>query len=122
MQGQHRDAHLDDAAVALAEHDLEVGDVVCADRIERRVRLAHADAAAVGQHEARHVERFGRGFAWFDAGTHASLVDAATFVLVAGAALALRVRRDPSTIEEADIRASRVFDGGLDVDRKGITQ
>jgi probable Rubsico expression protein CbbX len=27
-----------------------------------------------------------------------------------------------STIEETDIRASRVFDGGLDVDRKGITQ
>ncbi|MGF1621824.1 MAG: CbbX protein [Rhodomicrobiaceae bacterium] len=27
-----------------------------------------------------------------------------------------------STIEEADIRASRVFEGGLDVDRKGVTQ
>ena len=27
-----------------------------------------------------------------------------------------------STIEEADIRASRVFQGGLDVDRKGVTQ
>jgi probable Rubsico expression protein CbbX len=27
-----------------------------------------------------------------------------------------------STIEEADIRASRVFEGGLDVDRKGVSQ
>jgi probable Rubsico expression protein CbbX len=27
-----------------------------------------------------------------------------------------------STIEEADIRASRVFEGGLDVDRKGVDQ
>ncbi|MCC5997320.1 MAG: glucose-1-phosphate thymidylyltransferase RfbA [Oceanicaulis sp.] len=27
-----------------------------------------------------HVERFGRGYAWFDAGTHASLLDAANFV------------------------------------------
>ena len=27
-----------------------------------------------------------------------------------------------STIEEADIRASRVFQGGLDVDRKGVNQ
>ena len=29
-----------------------------------------------------HVERMGRGFAWLDTGTHASLLDAATFVRI----------------------------------------
>ena len=32
------------------------------------------------QREALHVETLGRGFAWFDAGTHDSLVEASTFV------------------------------------------
>jgi Transmembrane secretion effector len=40
----------------------------------------------------------------------AMLVDAATFVAVAGAALAVRVRRDPSTLEEAE-RTPRARDG-----------
>ena len=49
----------------------------------------------------------------------AMLVDAATFVAVAGAALALRVRRDPSTIDEADVRAARSRRGRLPVRRPG---
>jgi MFS transporter len=40
----------------------------------------------------------------------AMLIDAATFVAVAGAALALRVRRDPRTLEEAE-RTPRARDG-----------
>lgn len=40
----------------------------------------------------------------------AMLVDAATFVAVAGAALAVRVRRDPSTLEDA-ARTPRACDG-----------
>jgi MFS family permease len=40
----------------------------------------------------------------------AMLVDAATFVAVAGAALAVRVRRDPRTLEEAE-RTPRARDG-----------
>ena len=40
----------------------------------------------------------------------AMLVDAATFAAVAGAALALRARRDPRTLEEAD-RTPRARDG-----------
>jgi Major Facilitator Superfamily len=40
----------------------------------------------------------------------AMLVDAATFAAVAGAALALRVRRDPRTLEEAE-RTPRARDG-----------
>jgi Major Facilitator Superfamily len=40
----------------------------------------------------------------------AMLVDAATFAAVAGAALALRVRRDPATLEHAE-RTPRALDG-----------
>jgi glucose-1-phosphate thymidylyltransferase len=69
------------AVTGLYFYDGDVCDIAADIRPSARGELEITD---VNQHylerEALHLETLGRGFAWFDTGTHESLINAATFI------------------------------------------
>jgi glucose-1-phosphate thymidylyltransferase len=60
--------------------------------------------------EQLHVERFGRGFAWLDTGTHDSLIQAATFVETIEARQGFKI----ACIEEVAFRQGLIDAGQLE--------
>lgn len=71
------------AAIGLYFYDEEVTDLVKELKPSARGELEITDLNVLYLHNRRlAVERLGRGFAWFDAGTHDSLLEAAEFVRV----------------------------------------
>lgn len=69
------------AVIGLYFYDKHVVDVARSLKPSRRGELEITDINTwYLQREAMHVERLGRGYAWFDAGTHDSLLDASIFV------------------------------------------
>jgi glucose-1-phosphate thymidylyltransferase len=71
------------AAIGLYFYDEEVIDLVKSLKPSRREELEITDLNQLYLHKGRlTLERLGRGFAWLDAGTHDSLLDAAEFVRV----------------------------------------
>lgn len=68
-------------AIGLYFFDNDVIDIAKTIEPSSRGELEIADVInAYGQTGRLHVEKFGRGYAWFDAGTSLSLLDAANFV------------------------------------------
>jgi glucose-1-phosphate thymidylyltransferase len=69
------------AVTGLYFYDGDVCDIAADIKPSERGELEITD---VNRHylerEALHLETLGRGFAWFDTGTHESLIDAATFI------------------------------------------
>ena len=71
------------AAIGLYFYDEEVVDLVKHLKPSQRGELEITDLNLLYARKRRlTLERLGRGFAWFDAGTHDSLLDAAEFVRV----------------------------------------
>ena len=71
------------AAIGLYFYDEEVVDLVKELKPSARSELEITDLNLLYMRKGRlDVERLGRGFAWFDAGTHDSLFEAAEFVRV----------------------------------------
>ncbi len=71
------------AAIGLYFYDAEVVELVKQLRPSARGELEITDLNVLYMRQRRMaVERLGRGFAWFDAGTHDSLLEAAEFVRV----------------------------------------
>jgi glucose-1-phosphate thymidylyltransferase len=71
------------AAIGLYFYDQEVVDLVKQLKPSARGELEITDLNVLYMRRRRlNVERLGRGFAWFDAGTHDSLLEAAEFVRV----------------------------------------
>jgi glucose-1-phosphate thymidylyltransferase len=71
------------AAIGLYFYDESVVDLVRQLKPSARGELEITDLNAIYMRQRRlGVERLGRGFAWFDAGTHDSLMEAAEFVRV----------------------------------------
>ncbi len=71
------------AAIGLYFYDAEVIELVKQLRPSARGELEITDLNVLYMRQRRMaVERLGRGFAWFDAGTHDSLLEAAEFVRV----------------------------------------
>ena len=71
------------AAIGLYFYDEQVVDLARSLRPSNRRELEITDLNLLYMREGRlAVERLGRGFAWFDAGTHNSLIEAGEFVRV----------------------------------------
>jgi glucose-1-phosphate thymidylyltransferase len=71
------------AAIGVYFYDEEVVNLVKELKPSARGELEITDLNVIYMRERRlRVERLGRGFAWFDAGTHDSLLEAAEFVRV----------------------------------------
>jgi len=71
------------AAIGLYFYDETVTDLVCELKPSHRGELEITDLNKLYLKEGRlKVERLGRGYAWFDAGTHASLLEASEYVSV----------------------------------------
>ena len=71
------------AAIGLYFYDEDVADLVKTLKPSERGEYEITDFNNLYTHAGRlKVERMGRGFAWFDAGTHESLLEAAQFVRV----------------------------------------
>ena len=71
------------AAIGLYFYDEHVADLVKTLKPSTRGEYEITDLNNIYIHEGRlKVERIGRGFAWFDAGTHESLLEAAQFIRV----------------------------------------
>jgi glucose-1-phosphate thymidylyltransferase len=71
------------AAIGLYFYDEHVADLVKTLKPSPRGEYEITDLNNLYIHERRlKIERIGRGFAWFDAGTHESLLEAAQFIRV----------------------------------------
>jgi glucose-1-phosphate thymidylyltransferase len=71
------------AAIGLYFYDEHVADLVKTLKPSARGEYKITDLNNLYIYEGRlNVERIGRGFAWFDAGTHESLLEAAQFIRV----------------------------------------
>jgi glucose-1-phosphate thymidylyltransferase len=71
------------AAIGLYFYDEHVADLVKTLKPSARGEYEITDLNNLYIHERRlKIERIGRGFAWFDAGTHESLLEAALFIRV----------------------------------------
>lgn len=69
------------AVTGLYFYDGDASDLATQLKPSRRGELEITDLNALYMAAGRlHVQRLGRGYAWFDAGTHESLLDAAEFV------------------------------------------
>jgi glucose-1-phosphate thymidylyltransferase len=69
------------AVTGLYFYDRHVCDIAADVRPSARGELEITDLnMRYLQREQLHVEKMGRGFAWFDTGTHDSLIDAASFI------------------------------------------
>jgi glucose-1-phosphate thymidylyltransferase len=69
------------AVIGLYFYDNDVVDIAASLKPSRRGELEITEVNQVYlKRGALTVERFGRGYAWFDAGTHGSLLDAGNFV------------------------------------------
>jgi glucose-1-phosphate thymidylyltransferase len=69
------------AVTGLYFYDRNVCDIAADVRPSARGELEITDLnMRYLQREQLHVEKMGRGFAWFDTGTHDSLIDAASFI------------------------------------------
>ena len=86
------------AAIGLYFYDEQAVDLVKTLKPSRRGELEITDLNLLYLHNRQlALERLGRGFAWFDAGTHNSLLEAAEFVRVlqhTARATGMRARRD----------------------------
>jgi glucose-1-phosphate thymidylyltransferase len=71
------------AAIGLYFYDEHVADLAKTLKRSGRGEYEITDLNNLYMHEGRlKVERIGRGFAWFDAGTHETLLEAAQFIRV----------------------------------------
>lgn len=69
------------AVTGLYLYDSQASDIAASIAPSERGELEITDVNRVYlQQQQLHVERFGRGYAWLDAGTHDSLLEASTFI------------------------------------------
>ena len=80
------------AVVGVYMYDRQVFDIIKTLRPSGRGELEITDVnTAYLDRRKLHVERLGRGFAWFDAGTHEALLEAAEYVRVLGKRQGLKI-------------------------------
>lgn len=98
------------AVTGLYFYDGEAPDIAASLRPSARGELEITDVNRIYLERGRlHVERFGRGFAWLDAGTHDSLLEASTFIQTVEKRQGLKI----ACPEEIAFRANYIDEAGL---------